>query len=467
MARFNKPSTGTKTPNLAGGDGYSETPKLELISILLTSFVKDQFYRNADEGIKQVQNLVPQINDKKFVAKAGIYARKEFGMRSISHVLAGEIANKVKGESWTKNFFKNVVNRPDDITEILSYYMSTYGKPIPNSMKKGLSLAIEGFNEYQIAKYRSSNADLSLVDAVNLIHPKSNEILAKLMTGKLKSFDTWEVDVSEAGKSEDEDAKGKAWSKLIKSGKIGYFALLRNLRNIIENAPEVIDEAILILTDEERIKKSLVLPFRYSTALEQIEQLNGREARKVLVGLNKALDISVSNVPELSGKTLVVIDESGSMRGEPSEIASLFGAVIVKANPDADLMLFANDARYVTINPTDSTLTIAKSIPFGGGGTNFQSIFETANSAYDRIIILSDMQGWMETNLSGEFSRYKKEYGVDSKIFSFDLQGYGTLMFPERNVYCLAGFSEKVFSLMSYLEEDRNALINTIDKVEL
>ena len=47
-------------------------------------------------------------------------------MRSVSHIVAGEIVNSVKGEQWTKNFINKVVFRVDDMTEIMSYFMSTY-----------------------------------------------------------------------------------------------------------------------------------------------------------------------------------------------------------------------------------------------------------------------------------------------------------------------------------------------------
>jgi hypothetical protein len=40
-------------------------------------------------------------------------------------------------------------------------------------------------------------------------------------------------------------------------------------------------------------------------------------------------------------------------------------------------------------------------------------------------------------------------------------------MFPEKNVYCLAGFSEKVFDIIKLLETDKDALINEIEKIEL
>lgn len=470
MARFNTKSS-NKTVNMAGGEAYKESTELEIVSILLTSFVTDKFYESANETIDRIKTLVTPKNAQ-FVAKASLYARKEFGMRSITHVVAGEIANKVKGANWTKKYFETIVYRPDDATEILSYYMTTYGKPIPNSLKKGLGKALSKFKENTLAKYRGEGKALSMIDVVNLIHPKSSSALDKLMTGKLILTDTWESDLTKAGqeaKSEDEkdEMKKEVWTKLIKERQIGHFALLRNLRNIIEQNPEIVDEALAMLVDESQIKKSLVLPFRYLTAIEQIKQLNGTEARKTLVALNKAVDISLSNVPELSGDTLVVLDTSASMDGKPAEIGALFSAILVKKS-NADFMTFSNDANYQTLNPMDSTLTIAKSIRFASGGTNFHSIFETANRVYDRVIILSDMQGWIgyDTPVK-EFNEYKQRLGANPKIYSFDLNGHGTLQFPENNVYALAGFSEKIFDIMKLLEEDKKALVHKIESIEL
>lgn len=474
MSKFNRKSSGTKTVNLAGGEAFKETPKLEFVSILLTSFLKDKFYETENETMKRVINLIDTIKDKKFVAKAGIYARTKFGMRSVSHLVAGQIAKIVKGEDWTKRFFDKVVYRVDDITEILSFYLFTYGKPIPNSLKKGLNQALGRFDEYAIAKYRGENSELSLVDAVNLIHPKPTEknkvALEKLVKGTLKSKDTWEIELTQAGqkaKTEEEktELKKQSWVKLIKEKKIKYFALLRNLRNIIEQAPEVLDEALKILVDEKLINESLVLPFRYSTAYNEIEQMSSTQ--KVLKAISKAIDISLQNVPKFEGDTLVVLDCSGSMAGQPAQIGSLFTSILVKTN-DADLILFSDMAKYKTVNSMDSTLTIANSINFATGGTNFHAIFETANKKYDRIIILSDMQGWIGGNAPVKtFNKYKERTNANPIIYSFDLNGYGTLQFPERNIYCLAGFSEKIFDIMKFLETDKEALIHEIEKIEL
>lgn len=474
MARFNVKSEGTKVTNLAGGLAYSQSPELELVSILLTSFANDQFYRSANDTFAHLITLIIDC-DKEFVAKAAVYARKTFGMRSISHVVASELAPHLRGKEWAKNFYTAIVHRPDDMGEILSYHTAKNGK-IPNSMKKGFAKAFNNFSKYQLAKYRGEGKGFKLIDVVNLVRPvpveKNAEALAALVKGKLKSFDTWESELTKAGQTattEDEKAEFKkdVWINLVNEKKIGYFALLRNLRNIIEQAPEVMPDALKMLINENLIKKSLVLPFRFTTAFDEISKINnGQIVRSTLMALNAAVDISVSNVPKFDGDTLVVLDVSGSMSGKPAQIGALFSAVLIKSN-NADFMTFSDDAHYRNVNPMDSTITIANSLKFASGGTNFHAIFKTANKKYNRIIILSDMQGWKGyRNPVNDFNKYKQSTGANPFVYSFDLNSYGSMQFPEPNVFALAGFSEKVFDIMKLLEQDKKALINAINKTE-
>lgn len=484
MGKFNKIATALKsklTTNLAGGQAYTLSDKQELIAILLTSFLKDSFYEKQDETLKRLIKAIEKVKDKKFVAKAAIFARDRYGMRAVSHVAAGEIAKNVKGEQWTKNFFEKVVVRVDDMTEILSYYFNDINqnkkgkkRPVPNSVKKGFRNAFDKFDTYQLAKYRAENKAVKLIDLVNLIRPKATEknaeALKALVNNELKSFDTWETKLSEAGQkaqSEDEkqEFKAEAWKELIENRKIGYFALLRNLRNIVTQAPDMIEKACELLVDEKLIGKSRVLPFRFSTAISEIEKINDTNTRKILVALNKAVDISLKNVPEFSGKTLIALDISGSMSGKPAEIGSLFATVLAKANDNAEVLLFDTSTRFMNINPADSTLTIAKSLRFNGGGTDFHCIFKGLKKAYDRIIILSDMQGWVgHYTPKTTFENYKKAYDCNPYVYSFDLLGYGTTQFPEDKIFCMYGFSDKVFETMQFFETDKNALINEIEK---
>lgn len=475
--KFNKKQN-LETENLAGGLSFSESPKLEFVALLLTTFLKDQFYRTEAQTVTRISNLIDIIGDPEFVARAAIYARTKFGMRSVTHVVAGEIAKKVKGARWTRSFFDKIVYRPDDMMEILSYYFQTEKKET-NPLRDGFARALVRFDEYSLAKYRGEGKKIKLVDVVNICHPKSTEALSKLMRGTLQPANTWESELTKAGQNsesleETAELKDKAWKQLIIERKIGYFALLRNLRNIIEQSPDSLPEALQLLVDENLIKKSLVLPFRFLTAIEEIEKLNGKGVKKTLAALSKAVDISLSNVPTLDGKSLVVLDTSGSMtmggrNVAPVQIGALFAAAMLKVN-DSDFMTFDDDARYMSFNPADSATSIAQRIveKARGGGTDFHSIFKTANLPYDRIIIFSDMQGWIgHTTPSEDFKVYKKKTNSNPFIYSFDLQGYGSLQFPERNVFALAGFSEKVFDIMKLLEADPQALLNEIAEIEL
>lgn len=464
----------TKPHNLAGGEAFAETPKLELVSLLLTSTLKDEFYRKSDASVTRVKQLVAEIPDKCFSAKAAVYARNEAGMRSVTHLVAGEIARSVKGEQWTAPFYRKLCRRPDDALEILACYTGQYGRPIPNSLKKGLGQAFAEFDAYQLAKYRRDGAELSLVDAVNLVHPPHSEALLQLMRGQLAPAQTWETALTQAGmKAESQDdaevLKAEAWDALLSSRKLGYFALLRNLRNILVSVPHRLDEVLALLTDEALIRRSLVLPFRFTTALEALEKVHPRGVLRIVSALSEAVDISLANVPKFTGRTLIALDGSGSMAGRPIKIGSLFAAVLAKAN-DADVMLFSDEAKYVALNRRDSTLTLARSLESqcASAGTNFHSIFQQANRGYDRVIILSDMQGWIGGHApTATFAQWKDKYRCEPKVFSFDLNGYGTLQFPERDIYCLAGWSDKSLEMLHFLDSDKHALIREIEKIEL
>ena len=485
MARFNvKKRTQQLTVNRAGGEAYTQDPRLELASILLTSFAQDQYYRSSEQTFAELADLLTRI-DPLFAAKAAVYARTEFGLRSITHVLAAELALHASGKPWAKAFYDRIVKRPDDMLEIAAYYFGQGGTTLPNAMKKGFAVAFDRFDGYQLAKYRGERKSVTLVDLVNLVHPvptrQNAQALQALVADELRNTQTWETKLTragqEAGSEEDKaERKAEAWAELIAADKLGYFALLRNLRNIAEQAPELIDPVCTLLTDEKRIRQSLVLPFRFITAFDAVNEADVEGKRQLLDALNQALELSLANVPVFPGRTLVVLDDSGSMTWAhnkegvaPIRIGAIFAAMLFKSN-NADLMRFSDDASYVRAYHRDSVATIANNLVKNArsAGTNFHAIFQQAANVYDRIIILSDMQGWMgHASPAKDLTEYKRRKNADPHIYSIDLQGYGTLQFPERNVYALAGVSDKVFSLMRLLEEDRQVLVNKIESIAI
>ena len=175
-----------------------------------------------------------------------------------------------------------------------------------------------------------------------------------------------------------------------------------------------------MLTDARLIRRSLVMPFRFTTALEALQSANLPNAGVVLSALSAAVDVSLDNVPAFTGRTLVALDGSGSMMGRPIKIGALFAATLAKANVGADVMLFSDVAQYVSLNRRDSTLTLAGQLERGcrAAGTNFHAVFQTAARAYDRIIILSDMQAWMGAHVpTASFAKYKQSHRCECHQF--------------------------------------------------
>ena len=504
MARFNPKKvsmTGPDTVNIAGGEAFQESPELELTSLLLTSMVQDQFYRTAGDQISRLETMVDALiksNQAYFCAQAGLYARREFGLRSITHLLASIMARKVRGAEWSKDFFNAIVYRPDDMLEIMALVLRG-GKNVPNALKDGFARALNRLDGYSLSKYKGNNKDVKMVDVVNLTHPQATDPLNQLIHGNIAPAQTWEVGMSDVGQrakdaDEKQELKANLWTDLILKGKVGYLALMRNLRNIAETVTDgrTIEAAVKQLTDPKAIKKSLVFPFQIHTAYDMIcgesptrvsyqpvtprKPIDPTVQRAFMHALTDAAEISLGNVPVFDGQTLIAMDLSGSMTSgqvgtsTAAKVGGLFAATLWKANDRSDLMEFGSTANYTNINKVnDSLFTIANYLSQAcHGGTNFHEIFRTAKRKYDRIIIISDCQAWEEYETPKKaLDQYRVRTGANPHIFSLDLCGMGTLQFPESKVYALAGFSDKIFDVMKMLETDRMALVNTIKAIDI
>lgn len=477
MARFNpSKSTGPTEVNVAGGKAYKQSAELELVSLVLTSFASDGFYKSASDQLTRLSELLNTV-DPLFAAKALVFARDEFGMRSITHAGAALLGKNASGQPWASDFYKSIVVRPDDMTETIAFAFANK-LPITKAMKKGFAAAFTRLTPYQMAKYRGEGKGVKLVDVANIVHPKQSErnagALTALMTGGLRSDDTWEAMLSEVGS--DATKKAAVWQSLLSENKLGYFALLRNLRNIAQQAPASLDLALTQLKDPNKVGKARVLPFRYMTAYGELMGLGLPRERDILWAIDEAAEQALANVPKLDGDTLVALDTSGSMMSKPAKvngrsgqpcirIGSLFAAILAQKNR-ADLLTFDTGYRW---NPVErmGVLPFARNIKAPGGGTDFNQIFVGLTKKYDRIIILSDMQAWVGHDTpNASFNAYVKRTGANPHIWSFDLAHAGTMQFPEGRVYPVAGFSEKVFEVMGLLEQDRNALVNRVKQYE-
>ncbi len=538
--------------NLMGEQAFKLDPREELVSTVLTTFVQKSYYESENEILNRIKTAM-QSCDPLFVAKLALYARNEANMRSSSHVLSAELAPKASGKDWARRFYEKVIVRPDDMSEIVAYYLNVMNKnpktknkggkglKLPNAMKEGFRKRMERLDAYLIDKYKMKGRDISLVDLVNILHPRPNEKNAKAFEvlmkengkglGRLHTSKILEKEMSAAGKvvGDIKEAKKEAITSVLENT-VGMpmFNLLRNLRNIILYAPGKVNDAIAQLTTPAKVENSRLLPFRFLTAYNEIkamklsdEKKSGEaivfedeiagntvtstvfedSKKKVLDAIETAIELSCVNIPVLEGRTAILIDHSGSMRGDggghslvsalskttTSDIANVFASMLLKYQPSVYVGLFGDRLLNFEVDRNERIIETAqrmheKGSVCGGGTENgiyifFKEALKTPKRI-DNIIVFSDMvigdgNGWYGT--TGEtrsgtfrtlFKEFRKQYPV-TKVVSVDIrQTSGTSVFDKSyNVTQVSGWSDKIFDIISSGTLGYKALIEEIESI--
>ena len=529
--------------------------KEELVSTMMTTFLQGAYYENEPKIVERIKELVGKV-DPRFVAKLAIYARNEGNLRAVTHLVAALLAKYVGGEEWGKRFYNKIVVRPDDMSEIVAAYASLNGmglndiKKIPNAIKKGFKEALERLDAYQIDKYKMQGREVSLIDLVRLFHPKGNEKNAeaykRLVMGESLAdlYDTkvFEKEMTRAGQTtmgasqdEKDEAKREAISAVLDNVKgMPIMNLLRNLRNILLYAPEKVNDACEQLTIEKKILNSRLLPFRFATAYAEIEKMKYQDVetkgtssiafesevsrqkvsesefntlkQNLLDAIEDAIEIACLNIPELEGNCAILVDDSGSMRGDAgghsrvsafsktntSMIAHLFASMMAWKQHDVYVGLFGNRLINVPYRRGVKLLDFNKeSYRVGAecGGATEKGIYTFLEQVVkekkkiDNIIVFSDCQigdGYSFTNWYGtnpnergtHFHELFKEFrkvNPNANFIVVNLRQYGgTSVFDKsQRILNIAGWSERIFDNIKSSCKGWDAIIKEIEAIEI
>ncbi len=490
MSKFNWEKT-KFTLNKSGVKAYKLSDKEKLVTMVLTTmFGEEKYYGdNTDELMNLAADLIAR-GEGQFVANLAVFVRNEMGLRSVSHALCALLAGNEKGKEFVKYAVAGVCKRADDILEILSCYIHIFGKPIANSLKKALAKAMNTFDEYSFAKYNGGNKEIKFIDVLRLTHAKAkdekqNQIFNAIINDTLKTPYTWETQLSERGNTKD------VWEELIDSGKLGMMAMVRNLNNILNSKAENLDKVLNAFGNEEAVKKSKILPFRFYSAYINVEN-NPNSSSKVLDALETGVETSTKNIPMLKGKTCIAIDVSGSMSGTISlnsqvrcvDIAALLGAMASKICEDSIVMTFDTNIKRQSFSSKNGIIANAKSITptWGGTAIGLPLVELLDNNIYvDRIIILSDNEVNARIDYPFQyydderkkigkplscqelFELYKKYVNKNVILHGVDLVGYGTSQFRGKNEFIISGWNEKIFDFIHLAEEGFGNLVKVIE----
>ncbi len=494
-----------QTVNHEGAVAYKITPELELYTTVVTSSLSNQFYEKADRKIERIRELIGKVNPL-FVAQLAVYAREQMYLRSVPLVLAVELGRVHAGDQLVSKMVNRIVQRADEITELLAYYQAAncregikkLGK-LSKQIQKGLGLAFNKFDEYQFAKY-NRDADVKLRDALFLVHPKAKDetqqtLFNKIVNDELTVPYTWEVELSVLGQQAfaDEAARQTAvkakWEELLDSGKLGYMALLRNLRNILQadvsaaHAKRVAER----LANEWEVTKSKQLPFRFLAAYRELKEATSVHTSLMLNALEAAAKVSTANITGFDEHTKVLLacDVSGSMQtfiSPKSKIQNydigLMLAMLLQSRSQAVISGFFGDTWKAVNLPGGNILANADELRRREGevgySTNGHLVIKNLidkRLVMDKVMFFTDCQLWNSTGTGETLATLWREYkqlAPNAKIYVFDLAGYGQLplRIEGKDVFLIAGWSDKVFDILAAIENGSDTVAE-ISKIVL
>ena len=390
---------------LAGGTGAKAAVQSNIAllrrAVLANLLWENVAYMDGESVVSEIKRLIPLCNPED-VAALTVEARKIQKLRHTPLFLANEMCKYDEMKPYVKEVLPQIITRADMLTDFLAIYWKNNGsKSIANCAKQGLAQAFHNFNEYKFAKYDRDNV-IKLRDVMFLVHPKplnkfETLLFQKVANRTLKTPETWETMLS-AGKD-----KKESWTYLINKGKIGGLALLRNLRNMVKAG---VDRKV-IQKGLQSLSSSMLLPLDFLKA--------AKEAPEFKRDIEDAMLASYVHLPKLKGKTLFIVDVSGSMRSLISsksifsrlDVASAMAILAVNQCEDYELVCTAGSDYYRThssehIQYPERGFGLLNQIKncmseLGGGGIFTRQCLEWCRDhfegqSFDRIIIFSDSQ---------------------------------------------------------------------------
>ncbi|MGV9453319.1 TROVE domain-containing protein [Streptomyces sp. NPDC003635] len=503
-------STGRVLRTYEGGRGRERDPRSELFLLAVSNFVSQKtFYESGADRDDRFQTLVRElaVTDPAWTAGLLGWLRGEGNLRTAAVVGAAEYvkarleAGATEGPS-NRQVVDSVLQRPDEPGELLAYWTARYGRNVPKPVKRGIADAVRRlYSGKSLLKYDTASKGYRFGDILNLVHaapdpakawqgelfqyaldrrhnpdtavpPASNRTLVahrELMA--LPVADRRAVLTSDGG-AERLAAAGMtwealagwlqgpmdkaAWEAVIQS--MGPMALVRNLRNFDEAgvSDEVAAQVAARISDPAEVARSRQFPFRYLAAYRHAPSLRWSYP------LEQALGHSLAQVPALAGRTLVLVDRSGSMfysrlsdRSElnRADAAAIFGTALALRAADADLVEFGTTSNRVKYRKGESVLRILER--FGDlGGTDTTGAVRRHYRKHDRVLIVTDEQ-YAHNRHGGP----TEQVPAHIPVYTWNLAGYRAGHGPsgEGNRHTFGGLSDAGFRMVPLLEAARDA----------
>jgi hypothetical protein len=344
------------------------------------------FLANGVSIAERVSSLLNQVSPED--ARKVLYEAKfDNKLRHMPLYLLTLFAQK----KWlTKEDVYEICTRADDMTELLAIYFKDGKKPVSHQLVKGLAMAFNKFDEYQLAKYNRKK-EVKLRDVLRLVRPTPKDddqsaLWKRIISDELKTPDTWEVAISACG--DDNAKKAQEYTRLIEENRLGDLAFLRNLRKMAEVG--VSDE--VIRRSFENRKWGWIIPYQFITTASHNPALED--------ALEQAMLKCLGEQEPITQKVSLLVDVSGSMNSALSRKSEVLradvaiGLAILLREVCKDIQIYAFNNDVMTMPPRRGFALrdlIRKEL---GGGTQMWGAVREAGEKRrnDIMVVITDEQ---------------------------------------------------------------------------
>jgi Mg-chelatase subunit ChlD len=353
-------------------------------SVLACMLWEDQFYEDGVAIAGRIRELVAKVTPEN-VAALAVEARTLMKLCHAPLLLVREMARLATHRHLVAETLVRVIQRADDLSEFVALYWSESKQPLSAQVKKGLAAAFTNFDEYALAKYDRATP-VKLRDVLFLSHAKplnaeQEALWKRLVSGELGTPDTWEFALSASAD------KREAWERLLTENKLGALAVLRNLRNMAEAR---VSESV-VKDSLARMKTERVLPFRFLAAARYAPQWEAE--------LEQAMFRALQDRARLPGKTVLLVDVSGSMdaqlsrRSEMKRTDAAYGLAILLREIAEQVSVYTFSDKLVRMPSCQGfALRDALHASQPHSSTYLGRALQGIEEEYDRLIVITDEQ---------------------------------------------------------------------------
>ncbi|MEU2061063.1 TROVE domain-containing protein [Streptomyces sp. NPDC013455] len=492
-----------------GGPAFTREPREELFLLAVGNFVSQRtFYETGEERDDRYVRLVGRlaVEDPEWTAGLLRWLRGEGNMRTASLVGAAayvraRLRTGASGGPSNRAVIDSVLQRADEPGELLAHWISAYGRNVPQPVKRGIADGVRRlYTSRSLLKYDTASKPFRFGDVLNLVHaspdpdkpwqgalfryaldrrhhperavpPDSDPMLTAHRTLLATAADERRALVTGPGGAERLAAAGMTWEAL--AGwlhgpmdaavweavipTMAPMALLRNLRNFDEAgvSDDVAARVAARLADASEVARSRQFPFRYLAAHQHAP------SQRWAAALEQALGHSLTNVPALPGRTLILVDRSDSMFwdtvSERSELtradaAAVFGTALAMRAERADLVEFGWRSAEVPFRPDEPVLDVLKRF-HALGGTHTTKAVRTHYGEHDRVLIVTDEQA-APAGPGGP----AEPVPADIPVYTWNLAGYQPAHGPTGpHRHTFGGLTDAAFRMVGLIEAGREA----------